>query len=94
MIIEQIRQQLINEGLNPDDYAILPNADGQGYQAWKKEVAPSFARFAIQEDKTQKEDIDIVADTAVIAMMNIETLADTVVYLLGKVEELEGMLNG
>lgn len=93
MDIEKVRQQLINENLNPDDYVILPNADGTGYQAWKKEFAPDFARFAIQEDKPQKEDIEVVAETAIYTAMDLQQVAEMLVYALQEIEELKGMVN-
>ena len=57
MTIEQIRQQLIDEGVNIDDVLILPNADGTGYQVWQKEYAPNFARFADQQDLILSADV-------------------------------------
>ena len=57
MTIEQIRQELIEEGANPDDVLILPNADGSEYQVWKKEFAPNFARFADQQDLILSADV-------------------------------------
>ena len=49
MTIEQIKQEMIEQCLNLNDYAILIDSDG-GIQQWRKEVAPNFARFAQQED--------------------------------------------
>ena len=46
MNIEQIRQQLIDEGQNPDDYNILVME--QGYQVWKKACAPNYIRSVEQ----------------------------------------------
>ena len=57
MTIEQIRQNLIDEGINLDDVLILINADGNGYQVWQKQVAPNFARFADQQDLILSADV-------------------------------------
>ena len=57
MKIEQIRQQLIDDGINLDDVLILINADENGYQMWKKEFAPNYARFADQQDLILSADV-------------------------------------
>ncbi len=46
------------------------------------------------KDKEQDDDIDIVAETAVYAMMDIDDIAEMLVYALNKIEELEGKANG
>ena len=57
MTIEEIRQQIIEEGKNPDEYLYLPNADENGYQVWQKQYAPNFARFADQQDLILSADV-------------------------------------
>lgn len=59
MTIEQIKQQLINDGLNPDDYLILVTQNG--YSVWKKEFAPDFMRAseqAVEPEKQRNEEQD------------------------------------
>ena len=63
MTIEQIKQQLIDEGQNPDDYSILIN--NNGYSVWKKKFAPDFMKASEQisesGDKKVKADVDYLA---------------------------------
>ena len=90
MTIEQIRQQLIEEGINPDDVLVLPNADGTGYQVWQKQYAPDYARFADQQDTPIKEDVDTTAETVVYTAMDVQDLAEMLVYALEEIEALKG----
>lgn len=63
MMIEQMRQQLIDEGKNPDEYSIFIGQNG--YSIWKKEVAPNWMKASEQEakygDKKVKADVDYLA---------------------------------
>ena len=88
--IEQIRQQLVDEGINLEDVLILPNADGTGYQVWQKQYAPNYARFATQEDAPIKEDVDTTAETVVYTAMDVQDLAEMLVYALQEIESLKG----
>lgn len=96
MTLEEIKQELIDNGQDPNDYEILITENSCQY--WKKGFEPQWFKnnkqIAKEEDEPIKQDVDIVAETTAITMMDMETLADTVVYLMGKVEELEGRLNG
>ena len=55
MTIDQIRQQLLEEGRSPEDYSILITENN--YQVWKKEFAPNYARFAEQQDLILSADV-------------------------------------
>ena len=46
------------------------------------------------KDTLQDEDIDVVAETAVYAAMDANDLAETLVYVLNKINELEAKVNG
>ena len=63
MTIEQIKQQLIDEGQNPDYYSIL--ITNNGYSVWKKDFAPNFMKASEQVselgDKKVKADVDYLA---------------------------------
>lgn len=47
-----------------------------------------------EKDKKQDEDIDIVAETAVYANMDIEDLAEMLLYALSEIKRLEGRIDG
>ena len=42
----------------------------------------------------RREDIDVVADSAVIALMDIDDVAEMLVYALQKIDELEARIDG
>lgn len=92
MTIEEIKKQLIEQGLNPEDYLIL--LEKNGYQIWKKEVAPNYARFAMQEDKPIKLDVNDVAEFTTIIATDKDEIAEMLAYALQKIQELEGKVNG
>ena len=87
MGIEQIRQNLIDQGFDPDDFDI--EITEEGYKVTPKWYWEHLQK-AKEADKPIMEDVEVVAETTVYALMDIETLAEMVVYLLNKVEELEG----
>ena len=91
MTREEIEQKLIDNGKDPNDYNIEIN--NQGYSIVAKWYCEN-KEIAKELDKPIKDDVDIVAETTAITMMDMETLAETVVYLMEKVAELEGRLNG
>lgn len=90
--IDEIKKNLIDLGLNPNDYLILLNEDS--YEVWKKEVSPNYARFATQEDKPIKLDINDVAEFTTIIATDKDEIAEMLVYALQKIQELEGKING
>ena len=92
MTSDDIKKELIEQGLNPEDYSIL--LEKNGYQIWKKEVAPNYARFATQEDKPIKLDINDVAEFTTVIATDKDEIAEMLVYALQKIQELEGKLNG
>ena len=55
MNMTEVRQQLINEGLNPDDYSIFIGKDG--YSVWKKELAPDWIKAAEQQSEYKSQEI-------------------------------------
>ncbi len=91
MTIEEIKQELIEQGKDPNDFniKIIEN----GYTITPKRFYET-KQVARKEGKLMKEDVDVVAETLVLAMMDIEDLAGMLVYALNKIDELEAKLNG
>lgn len=58
MTFEQVKQQLLMEGKNPDDYAILVTSNG--YFVWRKDVAPNFMLAA--EQISERGDLRVLAE--------------------------------
>ena len=48
----------------------------------------------LKNNMERKEDIDIVADSAVIALMDIDDVAEMLVYTLQRIDELEARIDG
>lgn len=90
MTIDNIKKELRDLGQNPDDFNI--NITENGYSVTPKWFYET-KQVAKQEDKPIKEDVDIVAETAVFAMMDIQDLAEMLVYALNEIETLKGMVN-
>ena len=57
MSIEEIRQQIIDDGGNPDDYYIYIMSENS-YQVWKKEAAPNWVKYAEQRISETNQVID------------------------------------
>ena len=55
MTIEQIRQNLIDEGINLDDVLILPSDNG--YTVWMKRYAPTYMKAT---DEIRQYDVGVV----------------------------------
>ena len=55
MTVGEVRQQLIEEGLNPDDYSIFIN--GNGVSMWKKDFAPNWIKAAEQQSEYKSVEI-------------------------------------
>lgn len=91
MSIEKIKKDLINEGVDPDDFniTILPN----GYSLSPKWFY-QIKNIAKDEDKPIKEDVDVTAETIVLTAQDVTMLADTVTQLATKIAELEGKISG
>ena len=58
MTIEQVRQQIIDDGKNPDDYSIFISENG--YSVWKKEHAPNWMKSA--EQQAEYGDLQVLAE--------------------------------
>ena len=59
MTIEQIRQQLISEGVNLDDVLILPS--DTGYSVWMKQYAP---KYMVSTEEIRQHDVGVVKHVA------------------------------
>lgn len=88
---EEIKKDLIKNGIEPDDFKITVSED-------RYEITPKWfyetKQIAKKEDKPIKEDVDVVAETAVFAMMDIEDLAQMLVHTFQRINELEAKING
>lgn len=91
MTIEEIRQELAEQGKDPDDFNITIN--GNGYSITPKWFAET-KWIAQKEDKPIIEDVNTVAEIATINALDKEELAEMLVYALQRIDELEGRLNG
>lgn len=91
MKINEIKQELIEQGKNPNDFDIelLENV----YSITPK-IFYETKLIAREENKPIKEDMDITAETLIFSLSDIEELADMLVYALVKIDELEERLNG
>ena len=91
MTIEEIKQELTEQGKDPNDFNIKIIENGHTITPKRFYETKQVAR---KEGKLMKEDVDVVAETLVLAMMDIEDLAGLLVYALNKIDELEAKLNG
>ena len=48
----------------------------------------------LKNNMERREDIDVVADSAVIALMDIDDVAEMLVYALQRIDELEARIDG
>lgn len=91
MNLEDIKQELIEQGKSPDDFNIQIAEEGfLVTPKWFYEIK----QIAKLQDKPTKDDIDITAETLVLTMMDVEDLAEMIVYALNKIDELEAKING
>jgi hypothetical protein len=91
MNLEGIKQELIEQGKSPDDFNIQIAEEGfLVTPKWFYEIK----QIAKLLDKPTKDDIDITAETLVLTMMDVEDLAEMIVYALNKIDELEAKING
>lgn len=91
MNLEDIKQELIEQCKNPDDFNIQITEEGcLVTPKWFYEIK----QIAKLQDKPTKDDIDITAETLVLTMMDVEDLAEMIVYALNKIDELEAKING
>lgn len=93
-MIEEIKNQLMQEGKNPDDFEI--NVVGDSYSVTPKWFYEQ-KQIAKQEDKPIIEDVNDVAITTAYVLEDTMTTAETVALLFIKISELEAeieMLKG
>lgn len=88
---DEVIQFIINRGDNPNDFKITSTDD-----MLKIEPQPSFEQrqVARQEDKPIKEDVDLVAEIALINAMDKDDITQLLMYALEKIDELEAKING
>lgn len=91
MTYQDIAQEIINTGQNPDDFNITVTEGG--YSVTPKCYAET-KWIAKKEDKPIIEDVNTVAEFATINALDKEELAEMLVYALQRIDELEGKLNG
>lgn len=86
MVIEEIKQELIAHGKNPDDFNIKLFENGYS-------VTPKWffenKEIAKKEDKPIKEDVNDVAITTAYVLEDSMVIAETVAFLLLKIDSLE-----
>lgn len=91
MTIEEIKQELINQGENPNDFNIEIFENGCS-------VTPKWfyeqKQIAKKEDKPIIQDVNNVAELTTIVAMDKDELAEMLVYALQRIEELEAIING
>lgn len=91
MKLEEINQDLIHHGKNPDDFNITITENGYSVTPkWFYETK----QIARKEDKPIIQDVNDVAELTTIVAMDKDELAEMLVYALQKIDELEGRLNG
>jgi hypothetical protein len=91
MVIEEIKQELIEQGKNPDDFNITITENGYS-------ITPKWfyenKQIAKKEDKPIIEDVNDVAELTTIVAMDKDELAEMLVYALQRIDELEARMNG
>lgn len=91
MISEQIKQEIINQGKNPDDFNIKITENGYSITPkWYYEQK----RIAKLEDKPIIQDVNDVAELTVLTAIDKDEIAEMLVYALQRIDELEARLNG
>lgn len=88
MTIDEMKKQMIKDGQDPNDYCIFQSEFG--FSVFKKEFSPSHAKYTDQENQPVKEDLEVVAETSVNASMDLQEIANTLVYALEEIEKLKG----
>lgn len=91
MSIEEIRQDLINHGKDPNDFNITFTENGYS-------ITPKWfyeqKQIAKQEDEPIIEDVNDVAELTTLVAMDKDEIAEMLVYTLQRIDELEEMING
>ena len=91
MDIETIKQELINQGKNPNDFNITLTENGYS-------ITPKWfyenKQIAKKEDKPIIQDVNDVAELTTMTALDKDELAEMLVYALIKIDELEARING
>ena len=91
MDIDKIKTNLIEQGLDVDDFKITILENGYSITPkWFYETK----QIAKKEDKPIIEDVNDVAELTTIVAMDKDELAEMLVYALQRIDELEEMING
>lgn len=84
--IDQIRQTIISEGYNPDDYIIDVRDNGFSYYPiYNPKIRKAFEKG----DKPIKEDVNDVALSTAYILEDTMTTAETVAFLLLEIASLK-----
>ena len=86
MTIEEIKQELITLGKNPDDYKI--DIFGDGYSISPKWYT-QYKEIAKKEDVPIIQDINDVAGTVAYNLIDVNDLAETLALALIKIDNLK-----
>lgn len=91
MNIDEIKQELLEQGKNPDDFNVVITESGYS-------VTPKWyfeqKQIAKEEDKPIIEDVNDVAEFATITAMDKDEIAEMLVYALQRLDALEERLDG
>lgn len=91
MTIEDIKQELTEQGKDPNDFDIKIIKNGYS-------ITPKWfyeqKQIAKKEDAPIIEDVNDVAEFATITALDKDEIAEMLVYALQRIDELEARLNG
>ena len=90
-MIEEIKNQLMQEGKDPNDFEI--DVVGDSYSITPKWFYEQ-KQIAKKEDEPIIEDVNDVAELTTIVAMDKDELAEMLVYALQRIDELEARING
>lgn len=90
-MIEEIKNQLMQEGKDPNDFEI--DVVGDSYSITPKWFYEN-KQIAKEQDKPIIEDVNDVAELTTITAMDKDELAEMLVYALQRIDELEARING
>lgn len=90
-MLKSIKQELIDDGLNPDDFNISEeNGVIKVVPKWYYEMK----QIAKKEDMPIIDDVNAVAELTTMTSMDKDELAEMLVFALQKLDELEEKMNG
>jgi len=90
-MIEEIKNQLMQEGKDPNDFEI--DVVGDSYSITPKWFYEQ-KQIAKKEDEPIIEDVNDVAELTTIVAMDKDDIAEMLVYALQRIDELEARING